>query len=90
MSYPNIQQRIEKELLAIRPFQSTFQVFQAGKEIYTEAMCIVNNQIRSNGIEKFSFLYTEAICDVNTQIRSNGIEMFGFLSQHNNVHICNF
>ena len=33
MSYPNLQQRIETELLAMRPFQSTFQVFKAGKSV---------------------------------------------------------
>ncbi|XP_072046069.1 actin-related protein 5-like isoform X2 [Amphiura filiformis] len=31
MSYPNLQQRLETELLAMRPFQSTFQVFKADK-----------------------------------------------------------
>ena len=28
--FPNFQERLERELLAIRPFQSTFKVFTAG------------------------------------------------------------
>ena len=29
--FPNFQERLERELLAIRPFQSTFKVFNAGE-----------------------------------------------------------
>ena len=40
MMYPNLKERIEKELMAIRPFQSTFQVIKAGKICLPLAMSL--------------------------------------------------
>lgn len=40
--FPNFQERLERELLAIRPFQSTFKVYEAGKPTFRYVLIIVS------------------------------------------------